>query len=217
MKCGPPLQFQYLRCLSFPSSSYWVFNKNYNQIGNAMSHEPTNLAHSTEVANRFLDLASNEGRYLTQMQVQKLVYVSHGWHLAIFDSGLTKDEPEAWDYGPLYRSLWIAIRKYGNGPVTEKIRKEDFTISLSRSSKNTFFGNRGICQAAFSNDQERLIQRIFDVYGELSAFELSALTHQKDTPWYKIYVDKALRREKIPQDLIKEHFTTIAKEANETE
>ena len=180
-----------------------------------MKQETEKLVHSTGVANHFLDLVSRDSRYFTQMQLQKLVYVSHGWHLAIFNSGLTSDEPEAWDYGPLYRNLWVAIRKYGSNPVTEKIRERDFAIDLTNSAEDNSKEGEKFCHASLNADQEKLLQRIFDVYGSLQAFELSALTHQEGTPWYIVFVDKGLKREKIPSDIIKKHFVSIAEKANE--
>ena len=40
-------------------------------------------AWSPEIANRFIALASADGRALDQIQLQKLVYIAHGWFLAI--------------------------------------------------------------------------------------------------------------------------------------
>ena len=79
-------------------------------------------AWSAEIANEFIRRAAAEGRALTQMQLQKLVYIAHGWNLAINGDKLTSDDPQAWDYGPVYRDLWNALRSYGRAPVTREIR-----------------------------------------------------------------------------------------------
>ena len=50
-------------------------------------------AWSTQIANEFLRLASVDGRAVDLMQLQKLVYVAHGWCLAASGQPLTG---EAW-------------------------------------------------------------------------------------------------------------------------
>ena len=87
---------------------------------------------ATAVANDFLDLAGSESCPLSQMQVQKLLYFSHGWHLALRGEPLTVEPFEAWDYGPVVRRLWERLRKYGNKPVTEKI--PDYVFSGGKFS-----------------------------------------------------------------------------------
>jgi hypothetical protein len=47
------------------------------------------------VGNWLLDRAEEQGESLTAMKLQKLAYVSHGWHLAVFDEPLTHDPVEA--------------------------------------------------------------------------------------------------------------------------
>lgn len=50
---------------------------------------------SREIANRFIRLAATEGRCFDQMQLQDLVYIAHGWCLALTGEPLTGDRPEA--------------------------------------------------------------------------------------------------------------------------
>ena len=175
-----------------------------------MNQQVFKLVHSIEVANCFLDLAESTNKRLTQMQLQKLVYITHGWHLFIFDCGLTIDEPEAWNYGPLYTSLWMATRKYGSGHVTERVKMDDSSIATQQTTECDTPDSQQTDSDSLSSRQNALIKRVFEVYGELGAFELSALTHQRKTPWYEVYVEQKLRREPIPQESIKRHFTLIA-------
>lgn len=161
------------------------------------------MATATAIANEFLNLADAEGRKLTQMQLQKLVYIANGWSLALADELLVDDIPEAWDYGPVYSSLWRALRKYGRLPVTESIKIED---------ENPFADENGDqpIVAELSKEQTSLIRKVFDVYGKYHAFQLSAMTHEEGTPWHKVFVEQGIRRGQITFEAIKNHFQEIA-------
>ncbi len=54
------------------------------------------------VANEFIKLAKKHGKKpLTHMQLQKLVYIAHGWSFALGEeeAPLIADTVEAWDWG----------------------------------------------------------------------------------------------------------------------
>lgn len=51
------------------------------------------------VANELLRLAKTRGITLTNMQVQKLVYIGHGYSLAILHRQLFRQPVEAWRWG----------------------------------------------------------------------------------------------------------------------
>ena len=82
---------------------------------------------SPAIANEFIRLAARERKTLTQMQIQKLVYIAHGWNLAINEAALTHDSPSAWSYGPVYRELYRALQQYGSEGVTRPIANREFT------------------------------------------------------------------------------------------
>lgn len=82
------------------------------------------MATSIAVANAFLMLSKNNGVLLNQMQLQKLVYIAHGWNLAIYNSPLTEDEIIATDYGPIYPKLQKALTRYGADPVLSFIKNQ---------------------------------------------------------------------------------------------
>ena len=163
------------------------------------------VAHSTAVANEFIRLASSKGKTLTQMQLQKLVYIAHGWNLAINGSPLTSDEPCAWDYGPVYPELWESLRRYGRQAVTSNIKIGDFGFGMFSEQSDK------ASAAQFAQSEGELIERVFDIYGDFHAFQLSAMTHEEGTPWYQVYVQEGLKKAPILRDRIKEHFVDLAR------
>ncbi len=159
--------------------------------------------HSTVVANKFLDLADAEGKSLTQMQLQKLVYIAHGWSLALYDEPLVSDSSRAWEYGPVYTDLLEALRSYGRQFITQKIKVKDYGVGVFAENRDDEISG------SFSSRQNDLIEKVFAIYGNFHAFQLSAMTHKEDTPWYEVYMKNKIPRGEISNQKIKEHFTKI--------
>ncbi len=157
-------------------------------------------AHSPlAIANEFLRRAEREGRELTHMQLQKLVYLANGWNLAATNRPMIEDDPEAWEFGPVYRRLFDALKKYGRSPVGELIRWGDDTpFSLDDGE---------VASEELSDEERTVIDMVWKAYGHMQAFQLSALTHQDGSPWSRTYEPGRNRR--IPMDLINEHFKDL--------
>lgn len=119
------------------------------------------------VANAFLRIARDHHRLLTNMQLQKLVYIAHGYTLAILHEPLVKQDIEAWRYGPVIRDLFDALRKYGSGFVTEFIPVQD--------------------RETLSEPQHSIIEAVEDAYSQYSGAQLSTITHEAGTPWANNY------------------------------
>ena len=73
------------------------------------------LAKSAELVADFL--LANSDRKLTPMEVNKLVYISHGWMLALHDESLISEKIEAWKHGPVIPSLYHKFKMYGAEPI----------------------------------------------------------------------------------------------------
>lgn len=168
-------------------------------------------ASSPAIANEFIRLAANDSRKLTQMQLQKLVYIAHGWNLAINNEPLTDESPSAWDYGPVYPALRDALISQGSKPVDNEIVQGVFGAGVFLDGDEASEPAR----AELSEAARRVIERVYRNYGSFHAYRLSALTHQPDTPWSKVYKKGAGRFDNIPDDLIREHFLDIARQRRE--
>ncbi len=162
--------------------------------------------HSAALANEFIDRANNCGKQLTQMQLQKLVYIAHGWNLAINGAPLTEDTPQAWDYGPVYRDLWLALRSFGKSAVNKKIK-------IGQVGAGYFSDNRDEeIHADLSPEEKSIVDKVFELYSDFHAYQLSAMTHKEGTPWYQIYEVEGTKRGYIDADRIKEHFVSLAQQ-----
>lgn len=77
------------------------------------------------IANEFIRRAVKDGHGLDQMQLQKLVYIAHGWNLAVNGEPLVDEAPIAAPYGISFPSLSAALVSYGSDKIkTEITRKE---------------------------------------------------------------------------------------------
>lgn len=141
------------------------------------------------IANEFLKL---EGGPMNQMRLQKLVYIANGWNLAINGAPLTDARIEAWDGGPVYRSIWNHIRDFGY------------------NVKGRYFGANGErLKADLSDAEKSVVQHVWKRYGTYSGIKLSQLTHQGGTPWSNAYFGSG-RNSPLKQSEIQQHFRELA-------
>lgn len=162
---------------------------------------------AVEVANEFLKLAHAEGRDLTNMQLQKLVYFAHGWHLAVTGEPLTDDDPRAWDYGPVYRDLWEHLKRYGRQVISRLISEDDinpFARLFNKPPADPY-------QANLDGQALELIKTVWRKYGGYSAFKLSDLTHMAGTPWDQTYFGEGGKNASIDPKLIEKHYIELGR------
>lgn len=123
----------------------------------------------TTVANYFIKKHSKDGE-LTPMKLLKLTYIAYGWYLAITENTkrLLNEKPVAWDYGPVFPTLYNNIKKSGELKIKNTLPNllEDENISA---------------------EDEIFLDKIWSIYGKFDGVYLSALTHQKGTPWEQVY------------------------------
>lgn len=162
------------------------------------------MAHDARaVANYFLDKAKKDQSNLTPMHILKLVYIAHGWTLAITGKPLIQDTIYAWEFGPVIGSLYDAFKRFGGDPIT------DYARDVYESKK---------VHTKLTDEEREVVDSVWEVYGHLEAFQLSGLTHTEGTPWHRVWHEeggKRLRNAVIPDDSIKAHFKAISeKNAN---
>lgn len=145
------------------------------------------------VAQAFLDLAANEGRRLTNMQLQKLVFFAHGIHLAAFDKPLIHEQIRAWDFGPVIPPLYDRLRQFGRGVVDVTIEPE-----LRRLDPN--------------GTEFQAIGAVWKAYKDYDGWELSRITHRPKTPWSIVWGKR--QYDDIPNELIRNYYIDRVKPAH---
>ncbi|HEX6428702.1 MAG TPA: type II toxin-antitoxin system antitoxin SocA domain-containing protein, partial [Niastella sp.] len=143
------------------------------------------------IAFAFVKKGIEEGKFVTQMKLQKLVYFAQGYHLAKYHTPLIKENFQAWKYGPVIPEIYNDFKLYGSQLITD-------TASFVPSESYT---------PPFSLDAEAIdtIKYTWDVLKDFSAMALSNWTHQPNAPWSKVY-DPDVRATPISNDEIKNYF-----------
>jgi len=60
---------------------------------------------SVDAGGYLVQLAHESGKTLTPMELLEIAYIARGWKLGTTGEPLTEDHAEAWQYGPVHRSL----------------------------------------------------------------------------------------------------------------
>ena len=141
---------------------------------------------SLDVSHYFLSKTDDDsGDSISNLKLQKLVYLAQGFHLAIYDKKLFNEPIEAWTHGPVIDSLYHKFKEFGSNGIPA------VKINLAKYSKNI----------------KNLLEEIWEVYGQFSAWKLRNITHDH-TPWKETSPGS-----EINLDSMKLYFKTLLKTA----
>ena len=148
---------------------------------------------AANVANAFIELAAQDGKSLTNMQLQKLVYIAHGFYLALTDQPLIDEDVKAWQWGPVIVSLYESLKHYGAGRVTSR-------LSAPRD--------------VLDETAKMVIQYVWKAYGRFTGFQLSGITHKENSPWHEQW--ESWQYQTIPNEMIAEYYRRLLNEQRQS-
>lgn len=152
------------------------------------------------IANFLLDYADEKKVRVKLMSLLKMIFYAHGWHLSMKKGPLVVQTFEAWEYGPVVRSVWEAFRDSGKRPLTTRAQALDVVTNSYAETREMI-----------NEEQADFLRQIFDAYCNVDAFDLSAATHVEGSPWDEIWnaPDGAIHvGMKISNDKIREWFSS---------
>lgn len=114
-----------------------------------------------ELANFFIRLANESGSFLSNLKLQKLLYYSQAWYLAIHGKPLFDEDFEAWIHGPVIPELYMEFKQFKWKPISKDVQSP-----------------------SFSEEIRQFLDEVVDVYFGLDAYELERMTQAED-PWLK--------------------------------
>ena len=150
------------------------------------------------IANYFVGLARKDKEEVKPLRLMKLVYIAHGYMLAILDKSVLDprfDRAEAWKYGPVIPSVYHSFKYFKNQPITENAVVYDADRKNFEEPELQDEGAKKVCKF------------VWDKYKQMNDMELVDLLHKKGTPWETVYVEG--KNKVIPDDYTKMYYKML--------
>lgn len=115
-----------------------------------------------DLSNYVIRYLKRKGQNINHLKLQKLLYYIEAWNMVFLDGQIFSDDIEAWQHGPVVRSVWDYFKKhsilYDELPVCET------------------------CDCIMSDEQRDVVNDVLDEYGDKTGYYLENLTHSEE-PW----------------------------------
>lgn len=128
----------------------------------------------------------DEGDLISNLKLQKLLYYAQGFALAILGRPLFDESIKAWEHGPVVPDVWHAFKEFGSSPIPP---------------------SDDIDMGEMSNEEISLLNEVFNVYGQFSAWKLRNMTHE-EPPWRQTARDST-----ISHDVLRNYFASQLNES----
>lgn len=144
---------------------------------------------ATQIADAFIIKAKEEGREISNLKLQKLLFIANGIHLVTSkDKKPLINEPiEAWPYGPVISIVYHNFKLFGNSTILYP----------------SIEGQLGIYKNALSEEANKSIDQTWQIGKEVDAVQLSNWSHNSGSPWQRAKQDNL---EVIPNEYIVDFF-----------
>ncbi len=125
---------------------------------------------------------NKEREGITNLKLQKVLYLAQAYYLAKLGRPLFSDKIEAWEYGPVVPVVYRKFKTNGSNPI------------IFENDKSTLL-----------EEDKELVKKVWDSFGGYSASRLVDITHAH-TPWREAYKAKD---KTIPHKSIKDYYTPL--------
>ena len=108
---------------------------------------------------------------VTQLHVQKLMFLFEAYYMNIVGQPLYECNYQAWNFGPVAPQLYKRFKEYGSNAIvlTDVELKEAESID---------------------DFKKKLMKQLFDAFKTLSAADLVKFTHAEGSPWKEAWDEK---------------------------
>ncbi|KQS24740.1 Panacea domain-containing protein [Dyadobacter sp. Leaf189] len=136
-----------------------------------------------KVARYFVNLGIVDDVPLTNMKLQKVLYLANGMYLALTEKPLLAEDIQAWRYGPVIPSVYNTFKSWGDKPITLPQPADGLSLDANTQS---------------------ILLDVWNITKSVDAIKLANWTHLPGSPW-----DEAAKRSlntTISPELMKKYF-----------
>lgn len=113
------------------------------------------------IANFFIDKKLKD---LTPMKIQRLLFLSQSWNMALYNDYLIDDHFVMWEYGPVIPSLYHKIKLYKENAINAHLA----ILTNNNKIVFSFIDNK-------DQQTKNLLEKIYEIYGSYSGQNLASL------------------------------------------
>ena len=125
------------------------------------------------VANNILGRAFDERNKISPMKLQKMIYFTYKRFFQKTGVPLFAERFEVWRYGPVLPTVYNEFKKYRDKPIKSLCYDRD--------------GKAWSVDEGSSTEVHEAFEFVWTTYKKGNGIELSTLTHQPNTAWFRAY------------------------------
>lgn len=144
---------------------------------------------TSETGNEIIDNEQNvnerpNNTIISNLKLQKLMYFVEAYYMVKYNKNeMFSTNWSAWDYGPVSKKLYDYFKKYGSIEISLTPKENDLIDYLPIENK-------------------KVMDKVFEIFGNFNAFDLVTLTHLPNSPWYKIKSSYKFEFDKLNDSII---------------
>lgn len=130
-------------------------------------------ASSTVLCNNILFRANKDKLKVTPMKLQKIMYYVCRDYVRSTGELPVSEQFEVWPYGPVLPSVYNEFKGFKDKPIT--------------SYACDALGKAAMVKESVNPELSRILDDVWHKYKRKTGIELSKMTHQDSSGWYKAY------------------------------
>jgi uncharacterized phage-associated protein len=137
------------------------------------------------VADFFVWFCHETGSLITNLELQKHLYYSQAWYLALHGQPLFDEPLQAWQHGPVQPAQYHRFKHNSWNPIADPIKAPKLPAKV-----------------------EKHLREVYEVYGKFNGWDLERMSHRED-PWIEArqgLPDDAASTTAISHESMKRYF-----------